>query len=115
MGPKQFPSWIQSKEKIMKFKDIKGQSKCDNGHIFDSNKAKLEPWSTHIKIFGVTHKFVDKNGTICSGSDPLDTDFALCCPICERVHMFGFDSWNEKNSIAKKDKKWKKQMALKSN
>ena len=75
----------------MKLKDLEEKCVCNNGHVFEIRNAKLVPWPTNIEIFGVSYKFVSKDGDICSGCSPNKTDFLLCCPVCNCSHPFGIN------------------------
>jgi hypothetical protein len=75
----------------MKLKDIKDIYKCDKcGACFPAKQIKLKPWAKRITILQ-SILVIARDGTARWTNAPIESDKTLHCPLCDRVHLFGFD------------------------
>jgi hypothetical protein len=74
-------------------KDLKGRCLCDNGHEFNAEQVELTPFGTGFSAPSAPIRFVNKDGTLMCG-EPKADDRVMACPVCHRVHLFGFNQRN---------------------
>lgn len=78
---------------MAKLSDLTGRSVCDScKETFESSKVLLKPAARNFSVVGRFMFVVNCDGKIIRTDKFEAGDQTLHCPLCEQVHLLGFDN-----------------------